>query len=158
MKRGFSLLEILIVLTIISVGIFVALPTFYSFEKGSWDNFENQLKTAAGNLFSLSKPSEICVNFKDNYLKLGGEKILIPQEGKVEYLVFQGSLVSSDLFSKYCTYLQKPEAIGILIKKENNTFLSILILFPAGEVIIKETSLAESESLKDKILKGRVLE
>jgi hypothetical protein len=154
MRNCFSLLELLIVLTIISISMIVIFPIFSTLSEDSWENFENRIKTTT----AFSKPAKVCINSSTNSLIINEEEIPIPKNGEIKSIVSFGKLISSETTTQHCIHTSKPETIGIFIKKDDNNFFSILIFLPTGEIMLESTSEAEVETLKDKLLKGRVLE
>lgn len=158
MRRGFSLLELVIVLLIVSIASMVMLPAFINLGKNSQENFENRLKTATSSLFSFSKAMGICADFKDNAIKVGKQKLTLPSGEELEYMVLPDKVVSSEMNSHFCISSKRPEVVGFLSREPSNQYKSILILLPTGEVSVKPLSEGEAETFKDKISKGRVVE
>jgi prepilin-type N-terminal cleavage/methylation domain-containing protein len=155
MRKGFSLLELVIVLLIISMMAVVTFPAFVNFGSNSQENFENRLKTAMSSLFGFSRAIELCADFKKNILQVGEEKIELPAGKELEYMILPGKIVSSELSSKFCISSKSPEVVGFLAKESSERYLSILVLLPSGEVTINSLSQGEGETFKDKISKGR---
>ena len=158
MKKGFSLLELVIVLLIISLATAVTLPAFVNFGSSSQENFENRLKTAMSSLFSFSEAIELCADFKRNAIQVGEEEIELPAGKELEYMILPGKVVSSEINSRFCISSKKLEAVGFLAKESSERYLSILVFLPSGEVTINSLSQGEGETFKDKISKGRIVE
>jgi prepilin-type N-terminal cleavage/methylation domain-containing protein len=158
MKKGFSLLELVIVLMIISLVAVVTFPAFVNFGSSSQENFENRLKTAMSSLFSFSKTIELCADFKKNVIQVREEEIELPAGKELEYMILPNKVVSSEISSKFCISSKSPEVVGFLAKESSERYLSILVLLPSGEVSINSLSQGEGETFKDKILKGRIVE
>jgi prepilin-type N-terminal cleavage/methylation domain-containing protein len=157
MKKGFSLLELVIVLLIISLAAIVTFPAFVNLGSGSQENFENRLKTAMGSLFSFSKAVELCADFKKNAIQVG-EEIELPAGKELEYMILPGKIISSEISSRFCISSKGLDVVGFLAKESSERYLSILVFLPSGEVTINSLSQGEGETFKDKISKGRIVE
>ena len=157
MKKGFTLLELLIVLVIISVSLTLLLPVFIKRHLNNLESYENGVKTAMGEVYSLKGSKTVCVNFKDNYLSLGNQKIFLPSSYQLVAFVEPMLLVSAENHSKFCFTPSKPTVVGFVAKGEKD-YLITQVFFPVGEVEVFKASEADTETYKDKIQKGRVLE
>ena len=157
MKRAFTLLELVITLMIISLISIVALPTLIDKSRNSLTGFENQLRSAMGNLFSFSSTPEICVDFKNNTIEVSGNEIPFPDGFKLTNFVSPGKIVSFHSASKYCFSGNVPTVFG-LIAKGNSVYYTVMVFIPSGETHIMQLDEAEVETFKDKVLKGRITE
>ncbi len=156
MRRfGFTLLELLIVLVILSVVLSVSFPKIVQINLSSEESTINRVKSLFSNCFSLSSPVEVCVNFKKNVLSVGGEEVKLPFTA--ETVVFPGKLISSEGVSKFC-FQVKNLNYGAIIGKKENEYGAIFFTLPLGEIKIYHLSSSEEETLKDKIEKGRIVQ
>ena len=155
MRKGFTLLELTIVLVIVSLLLSVSFPAILRSSLSSEESFKTRLTTLFSSAFVPGKAVEFCVDFKKNRLTFGGEELQLPY--RVNTLVLPGKTVSSELSTLYCLDLKKL-AYGAIIMEKGNGYPSILFTFPAGEVLFYNLSEAEEETLKDKVEKGRIVE
>ncbi|WP_456456948.1 prepilin-type N-terminal cleavage/methylation domain-containing protein [Thermovibrio sp.] len=153
--RAFSLLELLIVLVIMSLILFLAFPSFYRNSLNSAESFENRYRAFTGELFSFGATSELCFDFKDNSLSVGGETLKFPYP--LESVVVPGRVVSRELTDKFCFRLEGVSCFVVNLRKGEG-YLSLFSLFPSGETSFLSLTESQEETLKDKVLKGRVEE
>jgi len=149
--RGFTLLELVLVLALVALVSAVTLPVIYKSSLKGNEEFENRLSYLAAQLWSPSKTYQVCVNFRKNLLPLGKERLEPPF--KLETLVLRGRLISGEQFNRYC--FTPSQAGEFLITGKGR---AILIFMPLGEVHYYRLSEGELETLKDKVEKGRVSE
>ena len=157
MKRAFSLLETVLVLTIISLVSILVLPTFVKESKNSLAGFENRLRSAMGGLFSLSSNPEVCIDFKNNTVEVSGNRIPFPAEIELVGFVSPGKVLSFHNTSKYCFSGNTPTVFG-LIGKKDSVYYTVIVFTLSGETQILELSEAEVETFKNKVFKGRITE
>ncbi len=155
MKKGFTLLELVVVLVLISIVLSLAFPVILKSDLSSPESFKVRLLSLLSSAFSPGETVELCINFKENSFKIGNDTVDFPYE--VQELVLPGKIVSSELASRYCLDLKKL-SYGAVIMKNENSYPSILFTFPTGEVLFYNLSKAEAETLKDKVEKGRIVE
>lgn len=155
MRRGFTLLELLIVLSVLSLLLALFLPVIVRSGLNSEETFKTELSSLFSSSFIPGKTLEFCVNFKENEVLLGEEKVKFPY--KIKTLVLPGKVVSAELASKYCLDL-KGLTYGAIVAQKGDVYPSILFTFPSGEVFFYNLSKAEAETLKDKVGKGRIVE
>jgi len=154
-KRGFTLLELLISLVIVSLVLTVVFPRIVKSDLNSESSIYNRIRTLLSGSFSFSNSPEICVDFKENTLKVGNERIKLPFQ--LQTLVLPGKIVSSEVASKYC-FKTGSLIYGALIGEKEGTYRALLFTLPVGEVKVYALSESEEETLKDKIEKGRITE
>ena len=155
MKRGFTLLELLIVLVVLSLLLTLLFPVIVRSGLNSEESFKTRLSSLFSSSFVPGRPVELCVNFKENAVFVGKEEVRFPY--RIETLVLPGRVISSELTNRYCFDLKKL-TYGALITENGDTYPSILFTFPSGEVLFYNLSKAEAETLKDKVGKGRIVE
>ena len=155
MKRGFTLLELLIVLTILSLLLTLFFPVIVKNGLSSDESFKTKISTLFSSSFVPGKSVQVCVDFKENSLTVGSETVKVPY--KLDVLVLPGKVISSELTNKFCFDLKRL-TYGALIGEEGELRPSILFTFPSGEVLFYNLSNAEAETLKDKVGKGRIVE
>ena len=156
MRRfGFTLLELLIVLVILSVILSVSFPKIVQINLSSEESTINRIKSLFSNGFSLSNPVEVCINFEMDTLNVGGEKVKLPF--KAETIVFPGKLISSERVNRFC-FQVKNLNYGAIIGEKGGKYSAIFFTLPLGEVKVYRLSSSEEETLKDKIEKGRIVE
>ncbi len=152
--KGFTLLELLIVLVILSVALTLVLPALIKRNLNDMALFENRVRSA---LDEVSLKKDICANFKDNYISIGGVNILLPSPYRLTTFVKPFTLVSGENRNSYCFTASQPTVAGFVAKSKNN-YLLIAVFLPTGEVEFYKTDEAEAETFKDKVSKGRILE
>jgi len=155
MGRGFTLLELIIVLALLSTLLIVLFPALYRSSLEGEELFKNSFSALLGSSFSFEGPPELCVNFREGFFTLNGRRVELPY--RPVSLVAPQKLVSSELRSLYCFEPASP-AYYLLNMKKDRSYLSVLFLYPAGEVLFFELDEAEVETLKDKVEKGRIEE
>ena len=155
MKRGFTLLELVIVLVLISIVLSLAFPVILKSDLNSPESFKIRLSSLLSSAFSPGETLEFCISFKENSLRVGNDTVSFPYE--VQRLVLPGKIVSSELVNRYCLDL-KSLTCGAVIMKRGDSYPSFLFTFPTGELLFYNLSEAEAETLKDKVEKGRVVE
>ncbi len=155
MRRGFTLLELIIVLVLISILLTLVFPVILKSDLSSSENFKTKLSSLLSSAFSPGETVEFCVDFKSNTLRVGRDTIELPYE--VSELVLPGKIVSSELASTYCFDL-KELTYGAVVMENGEKYSSFLFTFPVGEVLFYNLSKAETETLKDKVEKGRIVE
>ena len=155
MKRGFTLFELVIVLSIISLILLLAFPKIVKEGLSSDASVENRLRSLFSTSFSLSEPLELCFNFKSGSVSVGNETVKVPWE--MESLVLPGKIVSRQAASKFCFSAKNP-VYGALICKKGEEYEALFFTVPFGEVNLYELSEAQKDTLKDKVVKGRVTE
>jgi len=154
--RGFTLLELVIVLAVISVVLSLTFPAIYRRSLDSPDVFNNRAKSLLESLFSLGRPEEICVDFRKGELSVGKERLELPYPA--ESLVLPGRLVSGELVNRYCF---EPYGFGYFVlnlRKGEGSYLSLFTLLPSGQTLFLSLNQAQEETLKDKVEKGRITE
>lgn len=154
-KLGFTLLELLIVLVIMSLILTLVMPAFLNRSLNSVEAYENKLKSVMREVSPLEK--EFCVNFKDNYIKVGKVKIPPPSSFTLTSLVKPFTLISSENHNSFCFTINRPTIVGVIAKNQDKYLLTVIFL-PVGETKVLKTDQAEVETFKDKISKGRILE
>jgi len=153
--RAFSLLELLIVLVILSLVLFLAFPAFYRNSLNSAESFENRYRAFMGELFSFEASPELCFDFKGNSLSVGGDTLNFPYP--LESVVVPGKVVSKELTNRFCFRLEGVSCFVVNLRKGDG-YLSLFNLFPSGETSFLNLTESQEETLKDKVLKGRVEE
>ncbi len=153
--RAFSLLELLIVLVILSLTLLLAFPSFYRSSLSSEDAFKNRYRAFVGEFFSFGSSPELCFDFKRNLLSSGGESLSFPYP--LDSVVIPGKIVSRELTGKFCFKLKGVSCFVVNLRK-GDSYLSLFSLFPAGETSFLTLNQSQEETLKDKVLKGRVEE
>ena len=155
MKRGFTLLELVIVLVLISILLILVFPVVLKSGLDSSENFKTKLSSLLSSAFSPGESVEFCIDFKGNALKVGENTVELPY--RVSELVLPGKIVSSEFASAYCFDL-KELTYGAVVMENGERYSSFLFTFPTGEVLFYNLSKAETETLKDKVEKGRIVE
>jgi len=155
LKRGFTLLELLIVLVVLSILLTLLFPVIVKSDLSSEESFKTEVSTLFSSSFVPGKPVQLCVDFKENRISVGSKSVSVPY--KIDTLVLPGKVVSSEIASKFCFDL-KNLTYGALIGEKGELYPSILFTFPSGEVLFYNLSKAEAETLKDKVGKGRIVE
>jgi len=153
--RGFTLLELLIVLVIISLSLALAFPAFYKASLKGEAGFENRFSSLVEGSFAFGAPVELCVDFEGGAVEVGRSKVELPYPA--ESLVLPGRVVSSKRSTRFCFEPRGVTAYAINFKKDGG-YLTVLVLYPTGEVLYLELNEAQEETLKDKLLKGRIAE
>ena len=154
MKRGFSLIELVVVLFVLSSLLILTLPSITALSAGGEKGFKNRLQSLLASRSLISREAQLCVDFTQNSISIGEDSVSLP-EGELESLVIPGRVVSSENHSRFCFSVSSPITAGILAKSKEG-YSAILFLFPVGEVNIINLSESEAETLKDKIAKGRI--
>ncbi len=157
MRRGITLLELVIVLTLVSLIAIVALPGMISFSTAGEEGFRNRLMSLFVSSFSPGSFPEVCVDFEKNLVSVDGVEVKFPAGKELVSLVMPGKLVSRELRSRFCFSEKKPTVVGLIAKKAGGYYV-VEVLFPVGEVNIINLSESEAETFKDKISKGRLTE
>lgn len=155
MRRGFTLLELLIVLAVLSILLTLLFPVIVKSNFCSEESFKTEVSTLFSSSFVPGESIQFCVDFKENKISVGSKSISVPY--KIDTLVLPGKLISSEITSKFCFDL-KNLTYGALIGEKGELHPSILFTFPSGEVLFYNLSKAEAETLKDKVGKGRIVE
>jgi len=75
----------------------------------------------------------------------------------IESLVLPGRVVSGALVSSYCFSPSVPGVWTVNFKTPEG-YLSAVVLYPTGEVLLLNLNEAQEETLKDKLSKGRIEE
>ena len=153
--RGFTLLELVMVLSVISLLLSLVFPKIYRSSLNQEESFRNGFASLVSNAFSLSGGAEVCVDFVNRRLSVGGQEIDLPYEPVS--VVLPGKLISGELSSKFC-FVPSGVTVFLLNLKEDRGYLSILTLFPTGESRFYTLKESQEETLKDKVEKGRVEE
>ncbi|WP_456435210.1 prepilin-type N-terminal cleavage/methylation domain-containing protein [Thermovibrio ammonificans] len=153
--RGFTLLELLIVLVILSLLLTVSLPALFNLSLSSRESFDNRLSSLSSQVCLLGKCGSVCVDFLNGTLSLGGESLKLPLKPKT--FVVPGRLVSGEQFNSFCFTPSGPTD-ALLVLKEGDSYRAYLFLFPTGEVYTYNLTTGEADTLKDKVEKGRLAE
>jgi prepilin-type N-terminal cleavage/methylation domain-containing protein len=149
--RGFTLLELVLVLALVALVSAITLPVIYRSSLNGNEEFENRLAYLAAQLWSPSGTYRVCVDFVGNDLSFGKEKLTPPF--RLKSLVLRGRLISGEQFNRYC--FTPPQVGEFLITGRER---AILVFMPLGEVHYYRLSEGELETLKDKVEKGRISE
>lgn len=153
MKRGFTLLELVVVLALISTVLILVFPALYRDSLSGEELFKNRFSSLVQSSFSFEKAPEMCVNFKEGFFSVNGERVELPY--LPESFVLPKNLISSEVRSVYC-FEPKPSSYYLLNLKKSSGYLSVLFLYPTGEALFLNLDEAEEETLKDKVEKGRI--
>jgi len=154
MKRGFSLLELVVVLAVLSLLLTVFFPPLYRRSLNDEELFKNRFTSLLQSSFSFTGSPEFCVNFKERLFTVNSQEIELPYPP--ESLALPGLLVSSKAHSTYC-FQPSPAGYYLLnLKRGEGQYLSVLFLYPTGEALFLNLKESEKETLKDKVEKGRI--
>jgi len=153
--RGFTLIELLVVLVVVSLVSFLVVPSFIN-RIGSRESFQVKLSNVLKNISSLSENRTVCVDFKEGKVLAGGGEV---KSGlPIDCFVSPGRLYSPEDTEEVCLTFNDPNVFSIIFRAGEDRFRAFTTLTSTGEVIIQELDEAEEETLKDKMLKGRILE
>ncbi|WP_457677559.1 prepilin-type N-terminal cleavage/methylation domain-containing protein [Thermovibrio sp.] len=154
--KGYSLFELVVVLAVLSLILSLSLPHFYKSSLSSLELFENRFKSSVSSLESFGDSREFCVNFKDNSFSFGKEVLKSPYQ--VESLVMPFKLVNRELSSSFCFTPKEFSYFIVNVKEGEDSYLTAFVLFPSKEVKFLKLNEAQEETIKDKVLKGRISE
>jgi len=70
--RGFTLLELVMVLSVISLLLSLVFPKIYRSSLNQEESFRNGFASLVSNAFSLSGGAEVCVDFVNRRFSVGG--------------------------------------------------------------------------------------
>ncbi len=154
--KGFTLVEILVTLMIVALTGFIILPSFVErAERGK--GFFNELNQAVREIAPLSENQTLCVDFSNGTVTIS--KTLIKSPYRIKYLLSPSMLYSSEFSKRKCiSFKGKPTVVSIIFQKNEKDYIGYTVLTSTGEAVKQNLDEAEMETLKDKILKGRVLE
>jgi prepilin-type N-terminal cleavage/methylation domain-containing protein len=154
-KKGFTLFELVIVLSIISLILLISFPKILKNSLSSETSVKNKLRSLFSNSFSLSRPLEICVDFRLNTVSAGNSTVKLPW--KVESLVLPGKIFSSKNRSSFC-FSSSKLTYGALVFRKGEVYPTLFFTLPFGETVMYELSEAQKDTLKDKVEKGKITE
>lgn len=155
MGRGFTLLELVVVLAVISVLLIAVFPALHRREMKEAELFKNTFSSLLESSFSFEKPPELCVNFRENFFSVNGKRVELPY--RAVSFVAPKILVNSETSTSYCFQPETPSYYLLNLSKGED-YLSVLFLYPSGEALFLDLKEAEKETLKDKVEKGRIEE
>jgi len=154
-KGAFTLLELVIVLAVVSALLVLIFPEIYKTSLKSGELFKNEVSSLTSSSFTFGPPPTFCVNFREGFLEVGSKRVDSPYP--IDSLVLPGRVVSSAFVSSYC-FTPRVPAVWAVNFKTGDGYLSMVALYPTGEVLFLNLNEAQEETLKDKLSKGRIEE